>query len=61
LGTQVHWPEDWPRERSLKLLGTTGTSFGLYDPAGFEAYFVELAEAADPGRRHELAAKYWVT
>jgi quercetin dioxygenase-like cupin family protein len=30
-------------------------------PAGFEAYFVELAEAADPGRRQELAAKYGVT
>jgi mannose-6-phosphate isomerase-like protein (cupin superfamily) len=30
-------------------------------PAGFEAYFVELAEAGDPGRRPELAAKYGVT
>jgi quercetin dioxygenase-like cupin family protein len=30
-------------------------------PAGFEAYFVELAEAGDPGRRQELAAKYGVT
>jgi quercetin dioxygenase-like cupin family protein len=29
-------------------------------PAGFEAYFVELAET-DPGRRQELAAKYGVT
>jgi hypothetical protein len=25
-------------------------------PAGFEAYFAELAEAGDPGRRQELAA-----
>ncbi len=30
-------------------------------PAGFETYFVELAEAGDPGRRPELAAKYGVT
>jgi mannose-6-phosphate isomerase-like protein (cupin superfamily) len=30
-------------------------------PAGFETYFVELAEAGDPGRRSELAAKYGVT
>jgi mannose-6-phosphate isomerase-like protein (cupin superfamily) len=30
-------------------------------PAGFEAYFMELAEAGDPGRRQELAAKYGVT
>ena len=30
-------------------------------PAGFESYFVELAEAGDPGRRSELAAKYRVT
>ncbi len=30
-------------------------------PAGFEAYFIELAEAADPGRRQDLAAKYGVT
>jgi hypothetical protein len=30
-------------------------------PAGFEAYFAELAEAGDPGRRQELAAKYGVT
>ena len=30
-------------------------------PAGFEKYFVELAEAGDPGRRQELAAKYGVT
>jgi mannose-6-phosphate isomerase-like protein (cupin superfamily) len=30
-------------------------------PAGFETYFVELAEAKDPGRRQELAAKYGVT
>ncbi len=30
-------------------------------PAGFETYFVELAEAADPGRRPALAAKYGVT
>jgi hypothetical protein len=28
-------------------------------PAGFETYFVELAEAG--GRRQELAAKYGVT
>lgn len=33
----------------------------LIAPAGFEAYFVELAEAGDPGRRRELAAKYGVT
>jgi mannose-6-phosphate isomerase-like protein (cupin superfamily) len=30
-------------------------------PAGFEKYFIELAEAGDPGRRQELAAKYGVT
>jgi len=30
-------------------------------PAGFEAYFAELAEAGDPGRRQGLAAKYGVT
>ena len=30
-------------------------------PAGFEHYFVELAEAGDPDRRQELAAKYGVT
>ena len=29
-------------------------------PAGFEKYFVELAEAGDPGRRQELATKYGV-
>jgi mannose-6-phosphate isomerase-like protein (cupin superfamily) len=29
-------------------------------PAGFEKYFIELAEAGDPGRRQELAAKYGV-
>jgi mannose-6-phosphate isomerase-like protein (cupin superfamily) len=29
-------------------------------PAGFEAYFVELADTGDPGRRSELAAKYGV-
>src|SRR6266849_6610533 len=30
-------------------------------PAGFEKYFAELAEAGDPDRRQELAAKYGVT
>lgn len=30
-------------------------------PAGFENYFIELAEAGDPGRRQELAVKYGVT
>ena len=30
-------------------------------PAGFEKYFVELAEAGDPNRRQELAARYEVT
>lgn len=30
-------------------------------PAGFESYFIELAEAGDPARRSELAAKYGVT
>jgi hypothetical protein len=30
-------------------------------PAGFEEYFVELAEAGNPNRRQELAAKYEVT
>ena len=30
-------------------------------PAGFAAYFAELAEAGDPGRRQELAMKYGVT
>jgi quercetin dioxygenase-like cupin family protein len=33
----------------------------VISPAGFERYFVELAEAADPGRRQELATKYGVT
>src|SRR5262245_11974484 len=33
----------------------------IISPAGFEAYFVELAEAAEAGRRRELAAKYGVT
>jgi hypothetical protein len=30
-------------------------------PAGFEAYFALLAEAADPGRHTGLAAKYGIT
>jgi quercetin dioxygenase-like cupin family protein len=30
-------------------------------PAGFEAYFAELAEAGDPGTRQELAVKYGLT
>src|SRR5215471_4160068 len=30
-------------------------------PAGFETYFIELAEAGDSGRRQELATKYGVT
>jgi len=30
-------------------------------PAGFETYFMELAEAGDPDRRQELATKYGVT
>ena len=30
-------------------------------PAGFEAYFAELAEAGDPRRRQELATRYGVT
>jgi hypothetical protein len=30
-------------------------------PAGFEAYFADLAEAGDPGRRQELATKCGVT
>src|SRR6516162_3430668 len=30
-------------------------------PGGFETYCIELAEAGDPGRRQELAAKYEVT
>jgi mannose-6-phosphate isomerase-like protein (cupin superfamily) len=30
-------------------------------PAGFEAYFAELAEAGDPALRSELSAKYGVT
>jgi mannose-6-phosphate isomerase-like protein (cupin superfamily) len=33
----------------------------VISPAGFENYFAELAEAGDPGRRQELAAKYGVT
>jgi mannose-6-phosphate isomerase-like protein (cupin superfamily) len=33
----------------------------LISPAGFEKYFAELAEAEDPDRRQELAAKYGVT
>jgi mannose-6-phosphate isomerase-like protein (cupin superfamily) len=33
----------------------------VISPAGFEAYFAELAEAGDPGRREELAATYGVT
>jgi mannose-6-phosphate isomerase-like protein (cupin superfamily) len=30
-------------------------------PAGFEAYFAELAQAGDPDQRQELATKYGVT
>jgi mannose-6-phosphate isomerase-like protein (cupin superfamily) len=33
----------------------------IISPPGFEAYFVELAEAGDPHRRVELAQKYGVT
>jgi quercetin dioxygenase-like cupin family protein len=33
----------------------------IISPPGFEAYFVELAEAGDPARREELAQKYGVT
>jgi mannose-6-phosphate isomerase-like protein (cupin superfamily) len=33
----------------------------IISPAGFEEYFVELAEAGDPDRRQELAMKYGVT
>src|SRR5262249_52892323 len=33
----------------------------VISPAGFEAYFAELADAGDPGRRQELAVKYGVT
>lgn len=33
----------------------------VISPAGFETYFIELAEAGDPGRRQELATKYGVT
>ena len=33
----------------------------VISPAGFEAYFAELAEAGDPARRQELATKYGVT
>ncbi len=33
----------------------------IISPPGFEAYFVELAEAGDPHRRAELAQKYGVT
>jgi uncharacterized cupin superfamily protein len=33
----------------------------IISPAGFEAYFGELADAGDPGRRQELAKKYDVT
>jgi mannose-6-phosphate isomerase-like protein (cupin superfamily) len=33
----------------------------VISPAGFEKYFVELAEARDPSRRQELATKYGVT
>jgi quercetin dioxygenase-like cupin family protein len=33
----------------------------VISPAGFEAYFAELAAAGDPGRRDELSAKYGVT
>jgi uncharacterized cupin superfamily protein len=32
----------------------------VISPAGFEAYFVELADAGDPSRRQELANKYGV-
>jgi mannose-6-phosphate isomerase-like protein (cupin superfamily) len=32
----------------------------VISPAGFEEYFIELAEAGDPERRQELAAKYGV-
>jgi mannose-6-phosphate isomerase-like protein (cupin superfamily) len=33
----------------------------IISPAGFEHYFAELAEARDPNRSQELAAKYGVT
>src|SRR5262249_187760 len=33
----------------------------IISPAGFERYFAELAEAGDPDRRQELAARYAVT
>jgi quercetin dioxygenase-like cupin family protein len=33
----------------------------IISPAGFVAYFAELAEAGDPHRRQELATKYGVT
>jgi quercetin dioxygenase-like cupin family protein len=33
----------------------------VISPAGFETYFIELAETGDPGRRQELAEKYGVT
>lgn len=29
----------------------------VISPAGFEAYFAELADAADPDRRQELVTK----
>ncbi len=33
----------------------------IISPAGFEAYFVELADAGAPDRRRDLSAKYGVT
>ena len=33
----------------------------IISPAGFEKYFAELADAGDPSRRQELAAKYGLT
>ncbi len=33
----------------------------VISPAGFEAYFAELAKAGDPRRREDLAKKYGVT
>jgi uncharacterized cupin superfamily protein len=32
----------------------------VISPAGFEAYFAELADAGNPDRRQELATKYGV-
>ena len=51
------------RQKNKFSINGSATPLSINDKgeAGFETYFVELAEAGDPGRRQELAAKYGVT